>query len=535
MEMDIKWLKTENQNQREEIHLLKKQYETQKQEIDHLRNQKLNQQKETLQMKSPIEYLIDLQYGNYSAINQTTNTTSFGIANKRTVRAVPSESAEMKTNHTDTTSTSWAKLEISDRVIGYMDYDTYTVKIFDHALNKDVNMKNEKKKYYFEPIGQLNHLSAESSYNNVSKKYEMTFNVNMWDDAVRDAVYKFISEDMELGPVNKNFVRVLPLDNVAMMYNEIGPASPHFEINQNWIDYKSDKYLTFKFICDRMKPCNDLAMQMKSNPKQFPLKMRFSVSSQNSQTRDTKINIESILHGDMMNKLDQIYKKNNTEKELVLLTAEGKKQLMKESSENIIIQTIDDGTEVPSQKSKNEIYNKLEKMLEFSRTTIQKGDEGAWENVFWNEDNYRPDKSARTLSDIHKTLDQENKNKLESAVTSRNKIDVEAGVNAWAVGAHAKFGKESSGGGSSNQENIAKLLNDAKDRVEWDGEKFVPKEMTLYSFNIAKLTDKKAFTDTNIRVSYRTSMLSIDVRYDSSLDPSTSSELFKLGIQFSSK
>ncbi len=363
----------------------------------------------------------------------------------------------------------------------------------------------------------------------------MTFNVNMWDDAVRDAVYKFISEDMELGPVNKNFVRVLPLDNVAMMYNEIGPASPHFEINQNWIDYKSDKYLTFKFICDRMKPCNDLAMQMKSNPKQFPLKMRFSVSSQNSQTRDTKINIESILHGDMMNKLDQIYKKNNTEKELVLLTAEGKKQLMKESSENIIIQTIDDGTEVPSQKSKNEIYNKLEKMLEFSRTTIQKGDEGAWENVFWNEDNYRPDKSARTLSDIHKTLDQENKNKLESAVTSRNKIDVEAGVNAWSVGAHAKFGKESSGGGSSNQENIAKLLNDAKDRVEWDGEKFVPKEMTLYSFNIAKLTDKKAFTDTNIKVSYRTSMLSIDVRYDSSLDPSTSSELFKLGIQFSSK
>ena len=152
MEMDIKWLKTENQNQREEIHLLKKQYETQKQEIDHLRNQKLNQQKETLQMKSPIEYLIDLQYGNYSAINQTTNTTGFGIANKRTVRAANSEPAIEKGTPSDISSSSWAKLEISDRVIGYMDYDTYTVKIYDHASNKDMNKKSEEKKYYFEPI-----------------------------------------------------------------------------------------------------------------------------------------------------------------------------------------------------------------------------------------------------------------------------------------------------------------------------------------------------------------------------------------------
>ena len=122
-----------------------------------------------------------------------------------------------------------------------MDYDTYTVKIYDHASNKKMDVKTEDKKYYFEPIGQLNHLSAQSAFNNISKKPEMTFNVNMWSDTVRNAVHKFISDDLKLGPVNINLVRVLPLDRV-MIYNEIG-SSPNVEIEQNWIDYKSDKFL----------------------------------------------------------------------------------------------------------------------------------------------------------------------------------------------------------------------------------------------------------------------------------------------------
>ncbi len=244
----------------------------------------------------------------------------------------------------DTSSASWVKLEISDRVIGYMDYDTYTIKIYDHSSNKDIHVKNEDKKYYFEPVSQLNQLSAQSYFNNISRKPEMTFNVNMWSDTVRNAVHKFISDDLKLGPVNINLVRVLPLDRV-MMYSEIG-LSPNYEIEQNWIDYKSDKFLKFKYICEKMVHCDDLATQMKRNPEQFKLKMRFSLSSQKSQTKETRISVESIINGEMMNKIDQQFKG----KEVILLTAEGKKQLLKESSENVIIQTVDD-SEILSKNS----------------------------------------------------------------------------------------------------------------------------------------------------------------------------------------
>jgi len=228
--------------------------------------------------------------------------------------------------------------------------------------------------------------------------------------------------------------------------------------------------------------------------------------------------MESIMHGDMMNKLDQKYKG----KEIVLLTASGKKELMKESSENVIIQSIDDN-QVPSQNSKDEIYRRLEKMLEFSRTTIEKGDKESWENVFWNGDNYRPDQSAKTISDLHKKLDKDIQSKLESSFANTNKMEADVGGSGWGVSVNAKLAADISKGGSHSQENLEKLLDEAKDRVEWDGAKFVPKEMELYSMNMARLRDKKAFTDTNIRVTYRTSMLTIDVRYDLSLDPRTSS------------
>jgi len=140
------------------------------------------------------------------------------------------------------------------------------------------------------------------------------------------------------------------------------------------------------------------------------------------------------MNGDMMNKLDQKFKG----KEVVILTADGKKELMKESAENVIIQTVDD-TQVPSQNSKDTIYNILEKMLEFSHVTIKRGDAKAWENVFWNEDNYRPDKSAKTMSELHKTLNQENQKKLESSFTNTNKVEGEVGGGGWGISVNGKL------------------------------------------------------------------------------------------------
>ena len=81
MEKFINWLKTENQNQ--------------KQEIDHLKCQKKKHEEEISQMKSSIEHLQDRQYENYS-INQAMGNVSVGISGKRTARAVTSKPGATK-------------------------------------------------------------------------------------------------------------------------------------------------------------------------------------------------------------------------------------------------------------------------------------------------------------------------------------------------------------------------------------------------------------------------------------------------------
>jgi len=418
-------LKIQNQNQSEEILKLKNEINQQKEDIRQLKDANKNREEDTKQIKADMDRLIlDCSIFNRTTndsvkTNQEFNGVSIGTAkrsNSDRQKGIKARIKRQANSDGDTYSASWAKLEISDHVIGYMDYDIYTVKIYDHASNnKDLNVKNEDKKYYFEPIGQLDHRTAKSAYNNISKKAEMTFNVNMWSDIIRNSVHKFIADDLKRGPVNINLVRVLPMDRV-MLFNEIG-SSQHFEIDQNWINYKSDKYLKFKYTCDQLKECNDLALQMKKNPEQFHFNMRFSLSSQKSQTKTTKLKIENINNGGMMNELQQKF----PNKEIILLTANGKKQLLKESLENVIIQTIDD-SQVPSKNSQSEIYRRLESMIQFSRATIQKGDENAWENnVFWNHDNYRPDVSARIVNEIYNKLDTESQQKFNSSFTDLKK------------------------------------------------------------------------------------------------------------------
>ena len=523
IEKDVEQWKKENQNQNEEIRLLK--------------NKNNNHEEEIERLKTQIEHLIHQQSYEKST-GETTNEDFIRRPSvKRSERSVNKPNAktatikpQLKSTAADVSYASWPKLEISDKVIGYMDYDTYTVKIYDHASNKDENIKKEEKKYYFEPIGQLDHLSAKSDFNNVSavKTPEMVFKVNMWSDTIRNEVHKFISEGLQLSPVNINLVRVLPLDRV-MVYNEID-SSPNFEIEQNWIDYKSDRYLKFKYVCEKLEHCDDLAIQMKTNPEQFKLKMRFSLSSQKSHTQDTKLKIESIMHGNMINKLDQKFKGQET----ILLTADGKKQLLKESSENIIIQTVDD-TQIPTKSSQSEIYRRLENMIQFSRTTIQKGDEKAWENVFWNDDNYRPDQSSKTLNELYKNLDQESQSKLSSSFSSSNKVNSKIGGSGWGVKVKTNIAADFSRAGTDSKENLERLFDESKERVEWDGLKFVPKQMELYAMNLARLKNTQAFKDTNVKVSYTTSMLTIDVRHNTLSDSKTSSELFELKKKMSGK
>jgi hypothetical protein len=57
------------------------------------------------------------------------------------------------------------------------------------------------------------------------------------------------------------------------------------------------------------------------------------------------------------------------------------------------------------------------------------------------------------------------------------------------------------------------LLQESRDHVQWDGEKFMPKPMQLSKINLGKFRDSQSFQDRNIRVRYTNAELSAPIKF----------------------
>jgi restriction endonuclease S subunit len=62
------------------------------------------------------------------------------------------------------------------------------------------------------------------------------------------------------------------------------------------------------------------------------------------------------------------------------------------------------------------------------------------------------------------------------------------------------------------KEDVAKLLVESKNHVQWSGEIFVPKPMQLSQINLVKFHDSQSFQERNVRVRYTNAELSAPIK-----------------------
>jgi hypothetical protein len=65
----------------------------------------------------------------------------------------------------------------------------------------------------------------------------------------------------------------------------------------------------------------------------------------------------------------------------------------------------------------------------------------------------------------------------------------------------------------SLKEDVKKLLQESRNHVQWEGEKFVPKPMQLSRINLGKFHDSQSFQDRNVRVRYTNAELSAPIKF----------------------
>ena len=237
---------------------------------------------------------------------------------------------------------------------------------------------------------------------------------------------------------------------------------------------------------------------MRAKPHQFGhLKLLFSLESQTTQTRETVIRIDNVVSGDMVSSLMQRY---DPAQQKPLLTANDEKRLLKETMANVIVETFDK-SDVLSPNSKSQINNALKELLFSSRLTIKEESNRMWGSVFWNDDNYRPDKTTKTLNSIYQKLDNESRTRMTDAFENNAKAGLGAETSFMKLfTARADLKAEYSSQESKLTEDVARLYQERRDDVHWDGEKFAPKPLSLARINLSKLRDRQSLKDRSVRV-----------------------------------
>jgi hypothetical protein len=408
----------------------------------------------------------------------------------------------------------------------------------------------------------------------------------MWNDKVQNKVVNHLQEIFG-HDIKSNTVRVIPLEKVILTSNI---PTADYSLSPVWTNYDRSKTLKLSLLCYDQKVCDGLANEMRSNPEQFDhLKILYSLSAQKLQTKQTTITIDSITSGQMITNLLQKFR---NEKE-VFLPANDERKMLAEMATNIRMDTFDD-YEVVSPDSEFQILNILKDLLVTSRTTIKEQCDKMWDSVFWNEDNYRPDKTTKTLNEIIKKLDTETQKKLADMfkeedrqseimeiLTSSNKdaeekflpvnqplnvhgnemtiesmdeeqfsrhqiekcqpankdedqqsqkfkerIQHNYDPNNWAdvdkisskiAGKMANDSVSSRSIDDILKEEVKRLLQESRDHVQWDGEKFVPKLLQLTSISLRKFRDSQSFQDQvhdrNVLVRYTNAELSSSIKF----------------------
>ena len=102
--------------------------------------------------------------------------------------------------------------------------------------------------------------------------------------------------------------------------------------------------------------------------------------------------------------------------------------------------------------------------------------------------------------------------KLIEDWTNTNKVSASFAVGIPKIAeVRATLDTDFSRAGKNTKEDIDKFMQEVKNSAQWEGTKFAPKPMTLSKFNMAKLRDTQTFKDSNVKVSYRTALLTVNI------------------------
>ncbi|KAI9554810.1 hypothetical protein GHT06_020087 [Daphnia sinensis] len=397
-------------------------------------------------------------------------------------------------------SLSWSNLQISQRAIGYVPYLDYSIAVYE-SLDSSVKTEAKKIKYFYTPVVLLDPRSAKYQYHQLIEKHTVIFDVTLWDDDIQQRVVSYLNEEMKLN-ADKSQINVIPFEKLILTTDVHSNA---FTCPKEWKFIQMHKVVSFRLLFETEDEAIKTVELFKTSPEQLNsvFNIKFSLSNKTLNSKEIVISIESVVNGKMFSKLNQKFSKSNE----IYLTADDAKALLVESVDNVILESFSD-SDVVSSTSEEEIYRILERMMTSGKEIVTAQKAHMWNSVFWNDDNYRPDKIASTLNEVHLKTDKETQSKIVAAISDSSKSSLDIGTTLEGYG----ISSENSRFANSERERRLRKFGENCLKLEWTGDRFVPKPLELTRINLSSIRNKQVcryFRKT--RVSYFSGTLSMSV------------------------
>ncbi len=93
----------------------------------------------------------------------------------------------------ESSNSSWAQLQVAERVFAYMPYMNFQVKIYQGSTTPS---QTTPSKFFFSPLCLLDHQGAESIFNQVTNQTEVRFRVQFYNADLEERIVKYFRKEM---------------------------------------------------------------------------------------------------------------------------------------------------------------------------------------------------------------------------------------------------------------------------------------------------------------------------------------------------
>ena len=176
--------------------------------------------------------------------------------------------------------------------------------------------------------------------------------------------------------------------------------------------------------------------------------------------------------------------------------------------------------EFVSQDQSVTVMNILESLLKVRPISTETFEQHMWDSVFWNEDNARPDRITQSMNELYEKSNEKVQEIIKKEMQTEESSSGGGGFTYKnLVSANAEGATSSKKLTKDELDKLYELLTEKKSVVQWNGEVFTPKSMTLSRVNLATLKSNSSTSSVQVSVSQTSSELRTGIN---TLDSSSS-------------